>query len=108
MNELDIIELQDSEAVKNTFYRYPKITPHINKYQDYVEIKTIDYSTELRKPEEVILYIIALLSLSFLYNTIVGSDRLALTSLYAFCDSKYRIYFIIKRISYILFLPVYY
>lgn len=58
-SELELLEMQDSGAVKNTFYRYPKVTPHINKYEDYVEIKTIDNSVSLRKLEEVILYIIA-------------------------------------------------
>lgn len=58
-SELDILEIQDSEAVKNTFYRYPKITPTINKYNDYVEVKTIEDSISIRKLEEIILYIIA-------------------------------------------------
>ena len=59
MSELDLLEIQDNEAVKNTYYRYPKVTPHINKFQDYVEIKTIDNAVSLHKLEEVILYIIA-------------------------------------------------
>lgn len=58
--QLDILEVQDSEAVKNTYYRYPKITPHINKFESYVEIKTITDSIQIRKIEEVILYIITL------------------------------------------------
>lgn len=56
---LDILEMQDQEAVKNTYYRYPRVTPHINKFADFIEIKTIDHAVKLYKLDEVILYIIA-------------------------------------------------
>lgn len=59
MSDLDLLELQDSEAVKNTFYRYPRISPHITKYTDHVEIKTISDLTNIYKLDEVILYIIS-------------------------------------------------
>ncbi len=58
-SQLDLLEIQDEEAVKNTYYRYPKVTPHINLYADHVEVKTIDDSVNLRKIDEVVLYIIA-------------------------------------------------
>ncbi|MEE3344036.1 MAG: hypothetical protein VZS44_08100 [Bacilli bacterium] len=58
-SDLDILELQDQEAVKNTFYRYPKITPHIEKQETQLIIKTIDDFVILQKLEEVILYIIS-------------------------------------------------
>ena len=59
MGELEILELQDSEAVKNTFYRYPKVSPHINKFDNYVEVRTVTDIADIYKLEEVILYIIA-------------------------------------------------
>jgi hypothetical protein len=58
-SQLELLEIQDQEAVKNTYYRYPKITPHINKYTNYIEIKTIDDVAIIQKIDEVILYIIA-------------------------------------------------
>lgn len=58
-SQLELMEIQDQEAAKNTYYRYPKVTPHINKYTDYLEVKTIDDTVELRKIDEVVLYIIA-------------------------------------------------
>ena len=59
MSDLDILELQDSENVKNTFYRYPKISPHLTKFDNHYEIKTIDNQISIYKIEEIILYIIA-------------------------------------------------
>ena len=59
MTDLDLLEIQDQEAVKNTYYRSPKVTPHINKFEDHLEIKTIDDSTNIYKIDEVVLYIIA-------------------------------------------------
>lgn len=58
-SQFDLVANQDQEAVKNTYFRYPKVTPHIKKAKDYVEVKTIDSSVKLRKIDEVILYIIA-------------------------------------------------
>ena len=58
-SQLDLLEIQDQDAVKNTYYRYPKVTPHLVKYPDKLEVKTIDYSVYLKKIDEVILYIIA-------------------------------------------------
>jgi hypothetical protein len=58
-NEFDLLEIQDQEAVKNTYYRYPKVTPHINKFPDHIEIRTIDNAINIYKLEEVMLYIIA-------------------------------------------------
>lgn len=55
----DLLSIQDQEAVKNTYYRYPKITPHIVKYTEYIEVKTIDDKVYLTKLEEVILYIVS-------------------------------------------------
>lgn len=59
MSDLDLLEIQDKEAVKNTYYRSPKVTPHITKFEDHYEIKTIDNSTNIYKIDEVVLYIIA-------------------------------------------------
>ena len=56
---LDLLSIQDQETVKNTFYRYPKVSPHITKYNDCVEVKTIDNIAQLFKIDEVVLYIIA-------------------------------------------------
>lgn len=58
-SQLELLEIQDQDAVKNTYYRYPKVTPHIVKYKDCLEVKTIDDLVYLRKIDEVILYIIA-------------------------------------------------
>ena len=58
-SQLDLLTIQDQEAVQNTYYRYPKITPHINLYKNYVEVKTIDNVVNINKIDEVILYIVA-------------------------------------------------
>jgi len=58
-SQLELLEIQDQEAVKNTYYRYPKVTPHINMFEEYVEIKTIDDVTHIHKIDEVVLYIVA-------------------------------------------------
>lgn len=58
-SDLDILAMQNSEEVKNTFYRYPRITPHINKFPDHLEIKTIDDCAKLYKIDEVVLFIIS-------------------------------------------------
>ena len=58
-SSLDILALQDQEVVKNTFYRYPKVSPHITKFEDHVEVKTIDDSVSLYKLDEVVLHILA-------------------------------------------------
>lgn len=57
-SQLELLEIQDQEAVKNTYYRYPKVTPHINKYPTYIEVKTMNNRVELHKLDEVVLYII--------------------------------------------------
>lgn len=54
----DLLKLQDSETVKNSFYRSPKITPHITLLKDKLEVKTIDHTVYITKLEEVILGII--------------------------------------------------
>lgn len=59
ITDLDLLEIQDQEAVKNTYYRSPKVTPHITKFEDHLEIKTIENSTKIFKIDEVVLYIIA-------------------------------------------------
>ena len=60
-SQLDLLEIQDQEAVKNTYYRYPKVIPHVNRglNDEYLEIKTIDNFTRIYKIDEVTLYIIA-------------------------------------------------
>lgn len=58
-SQLDLLEIQDQEAVKNTYYRYPRVTPHINLYTDHLEIRTIDDVAQIHKIDEVVLYIIA-------------------------------------------------
>ena len=58
-SQLDLLEIQDQESVKNTYYRYPKVTPHITLHEDYIEVKTIDDSVNVRKIDEVVLYIVA-------------------------------------------------
>ena len=58
-SQLELLEIQDEEAVKNTYYRYPKITPHINLYTDHLEINTIDNSATIYTLDEVVLYIVA-------------------------------------------------
>ena len=55
----DLIKLQDSEAVKNSFYRAPKISPTIVAHQNYIEVKTVDTSCKIQKIEETVLGIIA-------------------------------------------------
>lgn len=59
VTDLDLLEIQDQEAVKNTYYRSPKVTPHIKKFEDHFEIKTIENSVDIFKIDEVTLYIIA-------------------------------------------------
>ena len=58
-SSLDLLALQDQEVVKNTFYRYPKVSPHITLYEDHLEVKTIDESVDLYKLDEVVLYILS-------------------------------------------------
>ena len=55
----DLLKLQDAEVVRNSFYRHPKVTPNIEKYQDHVVVKTLDTECKIYKLEEVTLYIIA-------------------------------------------------
>ena len=57
---LDILAIQDEEVAKNTFYRAPKSSPHIEKISDYcINIKTIENIVSITKLEEIILYIIS-------------------------------------------------
>ena len=58
-SQLNLLALQDQEAVKNTFYRYPRVSPHITQYEDHVEVKTIDNLANIYKIDEVVLFIIA-------------------------------------------------
>lgn len=58
-SQLELLAIQDQEAVKNTYYRYPTVTPHNTLYETYVEVRTIDDSVKLYKIDEVILYVIA-------------------------------------------------
>ena len=58
-SQLKLLELQDQEAVKNSFYRYPRVSPHITQYEDHVEVKTIDKVANIYKIDEIVLYIIA-------------------------------------------------
>jgi len=58
-SSLDLLALQDQEVVKNTFYRYPKVSPHTTLYEDHLEVKTIDESVDLYKLDEVVLYILS-------------------------------------------------
>lgn len=61
----DILAIQDKEAVKNSFYRAPKKNPSIYKIQeDLLEVRTVDETVQIRKLEEVILYIITLFKFS--------------------------------------------
>ena len=55
----DLLKLQDSETVKNTFYRAPKVTPTIENKHTYIEVRTVDDSAQIDKLAEVILYIIS-------------------------------------------------
>ena len=45
-SQLELLEIQDQDAVKNTYYRYPKVEPHLVKYTDKLEVKTIDDSVK--------------------------------------------------------------
>lgn len=58
-NEFDLLEIQDQEAAKNSYYRYPVISPHIIHHGAYEEVKTINGSIHITKLEEVILYILS-------------------------------------------------
>ena len=58
-SQLELLEIQDQESVKNTYYRYPKVTPHITLFEDHVEVKTIDDIVNIHKIDEVVLYVIA-------------------------------------------------
>lgn len=58
-SQLELLEIQDSEAAKNTYYRYPKVSPTINQYNDHIEVKTIEDKSEIYYIDEIVLYIIA-------------------------------------------------
>lgn len=59
MENLDLLRLQDAEAVKNTFFRSPKVSPAIIHNGTYITVKTINNETNIYKLEEIILGIIA-------------------------------------------------
>lgn len=59
MNEQEILKLQDAEAVKNAFYRSPKLSPNILHNQTHITVKTMNMSTDIYKIEEIVLGIIA-------------------------------------------------
>ena len=63
INELDELTLQNKEAAKNTFYRYPRVEPDIIKAspkQGFMkpEVRTIEGKLTLDKIDEVTLYIL--------------------------------------------------
>lgn len=58
-SQLELLEIQDQEAAKNTYYRYPKVTPHLNLFEDHLQVKTMDNAVNIYKIDEVILYIVA-------------------------------------------------
>ena len=59
-NPIDILAIQDKEAVKNSYYRAPKRVPSIKKIaDDKIEVRTVDDSCYIGRLEEAILYIIA-------------------------------------------------
>lgn len=59
MENLELLKLQDAEAVKNTFYRSPKVSPAIIHNGTYITVKTINNETNIYKLEEIVLGIIA-------------------------------------------------
>ena len=63
INELEELSLQNKEAAKNTFYRYPKVEPDIIKANPakgimQPEVRTINGKILLDKIDEVTLYIL--------------------------------------------------
>ena len=60
-SQLELLEIQDQEAVKNTYYRCPRVTPHVimDENKQFIQIKTIDHSTIINTLDEIVLYIIA-------------------------------------------------
>ena len=57
---LDLLTLQDSEQTKNTYFRAPRQSPHIQKIDaSTLEVRTVEYSVRIGKLEETILSIIA-------------------------------------------------
>ena len=60
MDILEILKIQDSESVKNSYYRSPRVSPHIQKQSDNeIIVKTVENEVIITKVEEVILNIIA-------------------------------------------------
>ena len=60
MSTFDILALQDQESVRNSYYRSPRVAPHIQKLSNTeIEVKTVEKSVILSKTEEVILYILS-------------------------------------------------
>ena len=60
MNTFELLALQDKESVKNSYYRSPRVAPHIQQISDsQIEVKTIEESTIISRVEEVILYILS-------------------------------------------------
>jgi len=63
INELDELTLQNKEAAKNTFYRYPRVEPDIIKANPasgimHPEVRTIEGKIILDKLDEITLYIL--------------------------------------------------
>lgn len=58
IDELELLTIQNREAAKNTFYRRPRKSPHIDWGQGYIDIKTIDNIARIKKIDEVTLNIL--------------------------------------------------
>lgn len=57
---LNLLELQDNEQVKNTYYRSPRVSPNIKMIaDDCLMVNTVECSVEIRRIDEIILYILA-------------------------------------------------
>ena len=59
-NQRELLAKQDIEAVKNTYYRMPVVSPNKIFKEDHIVVNTMNYPTgiNLYKIDEVILYII--------------------------------------------------
>jgi hypothetical protein len=56
---VDLLQYQDQEAAKNTYYRSPKVSPSWEKREDCMIIRTAQLQVEIRYLQEVILGILA-------------------------------------------------
>ena len=60
MLSTNLLKLQDNEQVKNSYYRSPRVTPNIRKESsDCLVVYTAEDRVEIKRFEEVILYIIS-------------------------------------------------